>query len=387
MEIKNGLIVYIDENDKNLFIPKKVVGIDYENGLLVGLDFCFESITVEQGNTEFYMLNGCLIWREKQAIIFAVEGAEIPADGSVTKIGACAFAYHKNLKEIEIPACIKKIGYGAFMHTGLEKVVLHEGLEVLDAYAFGFNDNLKELAIPESVKNIILPDFIKDVDAMTERGYKNKEYQVYRNSYAYRWATKNRVPFRLRERTKGPHKCPVCGKTVFSEYNSYEICEVCGWEDETSSERYPEEESIANGCSLYEFMCKYDKQKTEEFEKWKSFIEELADNYIDITDKEVKRLDDELFMIDEKRNADFFQKIYDAWHVMNLHGIHSYLTGKAEQWYIFYFLDMIHQNPINEKVPKTLSKVTFHIDKKFKGQAEVWVYYHFSYEDCEIVYE
>ena len=50
-------------------------------------------------------------------------------------------------------------------------------------------------------------------------------------------------------------------------------------------------------------------------------------------------------------------------------------------------LDMIHQNPINEKVPKTLSKVTFHIDKKFKGQVEVWVYYHLSYEDCEIVYE
>ena len=32
MEIKNGLIVYIYENDKNLFIPKEVVGIDYENG-------------------------------------------------------------------------------------------------------------------------------------------------------------------------------------------------------------------------------------------------------------------------------------------------------------------------------------------------------------------
>ena len=56
MEIKNGVIVYIDESDKNLFIPKKVVGIDYENGLLVGLDFAFETITVEQGNTEFYVL-------------------------------------------------------------------------------------------------------------------------------------------------------------------------------------------------------------------------------------------------------------------------------------------------------------------------------------------
>ncbi len=387
MEIKNGIIVYIDESDKNLFIPKEVVGIDYENGLLVGVDFAFESITVEQGNTEFYVLNGCLIWREKQSIIFAVEGAEIPTDGSATKIGACAFAYHKNLKEIEIPACIKKIGYGAFMQTGLEKVVLNEGLEILDAYAFGFNDNLKELAIPESVRKIVLHDIVNGMDEFTKRGYKNVEYQVYRRSYACRWAMKNRLPLRLRERTKGPHKCPVCEKTIFSEYNSYEICEVCGWEDETPCERYPEEESIANGCSLLEYRIRYDKEKKREFEKWKSFIEELADNYIAITDKEEKRLDDELFMIDEKRNADFFQKIYDTWHLMNLHGIHSYLTGEAEKWYMFYFLDMIRKNPIDNKCPKTLSKVTFHIDKKFKGQAEVWVYYDLSYEDCEIVYE
>ena len=198
MEIKNGVIVYVDESDKNLFIPKEVVGIDYENGLLVGVDFVFESITVEQGNTEFYVLNGCLIWREKQAIIFAVEGAEIPADGSATKIGACAFAYHKNLKEIEIPACIKKIGSGAFMQTGLEKLVLNEGLEVLDAYAFGFNDNLKELALPKSVNKIILHAILKNVEIMTEPGYRNKTYLVYENSYAHKWVKDCNLKYKLR---------------------------------------------------------------------------------------------------------------------------------------------------------------------------------------------
>ena len=29
---------------------------------------------------------------------------------------------------------------------------------------------------PHKINDVILPDFIKDVEAMTERGYKNKEY-------------------------------------------------------------------------------------------------------------------------------------------------------------------------------------------------------------------
>lgn len=198
MEIKNGIIVDIDENDnKNLFIPKEVVGIDFDSDGVVVYEK-FESITVEQGNTEFYVLNGCLIWREKQTIIFAVEGAKIPADGSATKIGACAFAYHKNLKEIEIPACIKMIGYGAFMQTGLEKVVLNEGLEVLDAYAFGFNENLKELALPESVNKIILHAILEHTEIMTEPGYRNRTYLVYENSYAHKWVKDCNLKYKLR---------------------------------------------------------------------------------------------------------------------------------------------------------------------------------------------
>ena len=198
MEIRNGIIVDIDENDnKNLFIPKEVVGIDFDvDGVVVYEKF--ESITVEQGNTEFYVLNGCLIWREKQAIIFAVEGAEIPTDGSATKIAGGAFRYHKNLKEIEIPSCIKAIGYGAFSETGLEKVVLNEGLEVLDAYAFGFNENLKELALPKSVNKIILYTILKNVEIMTEPGYRNKTYLVYENSYAHKWVKDNNLKYKLR---------------------------------------------------------------------------------------------------------------------------------------------------------------------------------------------
>ena len=37
----------------------------------------------------------------------------------------------------------------------------------------------------------------------------------------------------------GKHLCPVCGRTVFREYDSYEICSFCGWEDNAFQEEHP----------------------------------------------------------------------------------------------------------------------------------------------------
>ena len=41
------------------------------------------------------------------------------------------------------------------------------------------------------------------------------------------------------EQTIGGHPCPVCGRTVFREYDSYEICPFCGWEDNAFQEAHP----------------------------------------------------------------------------------------------------------------------------------------------------
>lgn len=37
----------------------------------------------------------------------------------------------------------------------------------------------------------------------------------------------------------GGHPCPVCGRKMFQEYDSYEICEFCGWEDNAFRRRIP----------------------------------------------------------------------------------------------------------------------------------------------------
>ena len=196
MQIENNVIVGFDKTDKHLFIPKTIVGADYAIADLMNFE-PFENIIVEEGNEHFYMQDGCLIWRDKKALMLALQGAKIPDDGSVTTIAGGAFTNHHQLKEMEIPACIQKINYQAFACTGLGKVTLNEGLQELDAYAFGFNDNLKELSIPKSVKKIVTHEILEKVTMLAELGYKNKTYRVYQNSVAHDWTKQNGLYFVL----------------------------------------------------------------------------------------------------------------------------------------------------------------------------------------------
>ena len=46
------------------------------------------------------------------------------------------------------------------------------------------------------------------------------------------------------------HLCPVCGKFEFDHRGSHDICEVCGWQDDSFQEDFPDEECCANQMSL-----------------------------------------------------------------------------------------------------------------------------------------
>lgn len=198
MKIENGIVTAFNTQNKNLFIPKDVVGVDYAVADLMGVEG-FDSIQVEDGNEHFYMQDGCLVWRDKKALMLALKGAKIPQDGSVTQIAGGTFMHRQELKEIEIPSAIEKINYHAFANTGLEKVTLNEGLKELDAYAFANCESLKELAIPRSVKKIVKYKVLEQVELLTELGYKNKTYIVYKNSYAHGWAKRNGLKFQIAE--------------------------------------------------------------------------------------------------------------------------------------------------------------------------------------------
>lgn len=53
------------------------------------------------------------------------------------------------------------------------------------------------------------------------------------------------------------HKCPVCGQYEFEKRLSFEICEVCGWQDDIFDENDPSEETGANPMSLSDYKAKF----------------------------------------------------------------------------------------------------------------------------------
>ncbi len=51
--------------------------------------------------------------------------------------------------------------------------------------------------------------------------------------------------------------CPVCKKHYFSTINSYEICPICGWEDDLVQRKDPNCNEGANKLSLNEALREY----------------------------------------------------------------------------------------------------------------------------------
>lgn len=58
------------------------------------------------------------------------------------------------------------------------------------------------------------------------------------------------VKKRMEEKNITDCKCPVCGQTVFAEAGKYEICDVCGWEDDPLQRKDPDLAGGANKLSL-----------------------------------------------------------------------------------------------------------------------------------------
>ncbi len=150
MKIENGVLKYIDElNCPNLVFPKDMTDIADEFYMSLGETDDIETIEVEASNPYYHSAGNCLIETATKTLVLGCKNSVIPDDGSVTKIGKCAFNGCQELKSITIPDCVTEIGYMAFAYTGLKEVTIPEDLEEIAAHSFSLNRYLERIIVKE----------------------------------------------------------------------------------------------------------------------------------------------------------------------------------------------------------------------------------------------
>jgi hypothetical protein len=58
-------------------------------------------------------------------------------------------------------------------------------------------------------------------------------------------------------------KCPCCGKFEFERFNDFDVCEVCGWENDGVQYDDPDYDGGANDLSLNQFREKWQSENKE----------------------------------------------------------------------------------------------------------------------------
>ena len=166
----------------------------------------------------------------------------------ITLCGSTRFknSFYEVQKRLTLKGCIV-ISVGLFGHAGDEEV--WEGMD---------EDTVTEtkLMLDDMHKRKI--DMADGIYVINVNGYIGSST---RSEIAYAAAHGKTVEYLEAPAAK---RCPVCGKYYFSEAGGYEICPVCGWEDDPVQRRFPEMEGGANKDCLTEARRKYEAKHEQE---------------------------------------------------------------------------------------------------------------------------
>lgn len=136
---------------ERIHIPASVVRIDRKKQ---PLNNCcgLREITVDENNPVFRAEGNCLIEKATGTVIAGCPTSVIPADGSIKAIGDGAFCRMFDLKKINIPQGVERIGRLAFyLCDSLAEVKLPDSVTVLDESAFERCERLKKINIDRIV--------------------------------------------------------------------------------------------------------------------------------------------------------------------------------------------------------------------------------------------
>ena len=166
----------------SITIPNSVTSIG-ENAFYgcIGLG----EIKVEKGNSVFHSEGNCLIETESKTLVAGCKNSKIPADGSVTCIGECAFDGCKSLTSITIPKRVTSIGDSAF--TGcrsLTSITIPNSVTSIGGGAFAGCESLTSITIPNSVTSIGGSAFA-DCESLTSITIPNSVTSIEINTFAF----------------------------------------------------------------------------------------------------------------------------------------------------------------------------------------------------------
>ncbi len=136
---------------KSIVIPASVERI--EEGAFADSDEL--SITLNDGNTSYYMRDDCLIERRSKTLLWGCKTSVIPSDHSIERIGKSAFSNCAELRGLVIPDGVTDIGEGAFSHCiNLTSLSLPDGIVSIGEDAFFGCARLGHVTIPATVTEI-----------------------------------------------------------------------------------------------------------------------------------------------------------------------------------------------------------------------------------------
>ena len=126
---------------KHIRLPKSIKTISY-NAFFDAIAE-LESITVEDGNEDYYSDGNCLIGKSSGELLLGCKNSTIPTDGSVKSIGREAFCKCNNLMSITIPDSVTSIGHLAFHDCyNLTSITIPDSVTSIGSEVFGDCDIL-----------------------------------------------------------------------------------------------------------------------------------------------------------------------------------------------------------------------------------------------------